>query len=181
VLSIGSAAYAKASRAENLIARAFAGRQASIVIIAAVTGALSPFCSCGVIPVIAALLTAGVPLAPVMAFWLASPLIDPSSFVLTLGILGLHFAIAKTVPAIGVGLLGGFGVIALQTLGALSGTALKDRAGNRPPLSSNRRLTARCAIVKVQAVTIGRPPTSKCMTFNTGGFQWTSVSRNSSR
>ena len=129
-LSIASTAYARASGAENLIARAFAGRQAGMVIIAAVTGALSPFCSCGVIPVIAALLAAGVPLAPVMAFWLASPLIDPSSFVLTVGILGLHFAVAKTVAAIGVGLLGGFGVIALQSFGALSGPTLNDRAGN---------------------------------------------------
>lgn len=129
-ISIASTAYAKASGAENLIARAFTGRPTTMIIASAVAGALSPFCSCGVIPAIAALLAIGVPLAPVMAFWLASPLIDPSSFVLTVGVLGLQFAVAKTMAAIGVGLLGGFGVLALQTLGALTGPALNDRAGN---------------------------------------------------
>ncbi|WP_333835385.1 permease, partial [Rubrimonas sp.] len=73
LLSVGIAAYAAASGADNLIARAFHGREAAMVATAATMGALSPFCSCGVIPLIAALLAMGVPLAPVMAFWLASP------------------------------------------------------------------------------------------------------------
>ena len=77
-LSIVLTAYAKASGAENLIARAFTGRPETMIVVASLMGALSPFCSCGVIPVIAALLATGVPLAPVMAFWLASPLMDPS-------------------------------------------------------------------------------------------------------
>src|SRR6187402_1117219 len=58
-LSIGLAAYAKASGAENLIARAFTGRAETMIVVASLMGALSPFCSCGVIPVIAALLVAG--------------------------------------------------------------------------------------------------------------------------
>ncbi|MBT6430455.1 MAG: permease, partial [Rhodospirillaceae bacterium] len=71
-VSIGLAAYAKASGADNLIAKVFQGRPVQMVIAASLFGALSPFCSCGVIPLIAALLAMGVPLAPVMAFWLAS-------------------------------------------------------------------------------------------------------------
>jgi uncharacterized membrane protein YraQ (UPF0718 family) len=89
-LSIGVAAYAGASGADNLIAKAFSGHVLSMIVMAAVIGAFSPFCSCGVIPLIAALLTMGVPLAPVMAFWLASPLMDPSMFILTAGTLGDH-------------------------------------------------------------------------------------------
>lgn len=46
-------------------------------------GSLSPLCSCGVVPVIAALLATGVPLAPVMAFLIASPIMDPVMFILT--------------------------------------------------------------------------------------------------
>ncbi|NIR30018.1 MAG: permease [Gammaproteobacteria bacterium] len=119
LLSIGLAAYAKASSANNLIARAFHGRAVIMVVFAAAIGALSPFCSCGVIPLIAALLGMGVPLAPVMAFWLASPLMDPSMFALTLGTLGAPFAIAKTASAAGIGMLGGFGIWLLQTAGLL--------------------------------------------------------------
>ncbi|NER38640.1 MAG: hypothetical protein F6J93_32585 [Oscillatoria sp. SIO1A7] len=75
---------------------------------AAITGALSPFCSCSIIPLIAALLSIGVPLPTVMAFWLSSPLMDPSLFVLMTGTLGLQFTVAMTLAAIGIGLLGGF-------------------------------------------------------------------------
>jgi uncharacterized membrane protein YraQ (UPF0718 family) len=130
LLSIAIAAYAKASGADNLIARAFHGHAVPMVIFASLMGALSPFCSCGVIPLIAALLAMAVPLAPVMAFWLASPIMDPSMFVITAATLGTSFAIGKTVAAIGIGLLGGFGVLGLQRLGALRGPILRDGVGN---------------------------------------------------
>ncbi|TVQ58832.1 MAG: permease [Rhodobacteraceae bacterium] len=128
-VSITLAAYAAASGADNLIARAFQGRQAVMVVSAALMGGLSPFCSCGVIPLIAALLAMGVPLAPVMAFWLASPLMDPSMFALTAGTAGLDFAVGKTVAAIGVGLLGGYGVMALSGGGWLT-DPLRPGVGN---------------------------------------------------
>lgn len=117
--SILVAAYAQASGADGLIARAFQGHGIVIVAFAALTGALSPFCSCGVIPLIAALLAMGVPLSAVMAFWLASPIMDPSMFVLTAGTLGTGFAVAKTIAAIGLGLFGGFATMALQRAGLL--------------------------------------------------------------
>lgn len=124
VLSIAVAAYAKASGADQLIAKAFSGHMASMIAAAALMGALSPFCSCGVIPLIAALLAMGVPLAPVMAFWLASPLMDPSMFFLTAGTLGTTFAVYKTAAAVGIGLLGGFGTWLLMR-GALFAQPLR--------------------------------------------------------
>ncbi len=119
ILSIGTAAYAAATGADGLIARAFTGSPVAIIILASLAGALSPFCSCGVIPLIAALLAMGVPLSAVMAFWLASPLMDPSMFLLTVATLGTPFAIAKTVVAIALGLVGGFVVYAMQSAGYL--------------------------------------------------------------
>lgn len=129
VLSIAVAAYAAASGADNLIARAFSGAPVRMVIFAALVGALSPFCSCGVIPLVAALLAMGVPLSAVMAFWLASPVMDPSMFMLTWGVMGLDFALAKTAAAIGLGLLGGYVVLALDKGGALS-NPLREGIGN---------------------------------------------------
>jgi len=114
ILAVGAAAYAGATGADNLIAKAFSGHVALMIPFAALMGALSPFCSCGVIPLIAALLAMGVPLAPVMAFWLASPLMDPSMFLLTSGEIGLDFAIAKTIIAVSLGMLGGVAVQALS-------------------------------------------------------------------
>lgn len=104
-------AYLKATGAETLIARAFEGNQTRMIVFAALLGGLSPFCSCEVIPFIAALLAVGAPLAAVMAFWLASPLMDPAMFAITAGTLGWEFAAAKAVAAVGLGLLGGFGTM----------------------------------------------------------------------
>ena len=118
-LAIGFAAYAKASRADSLIARIFSGNPVRATVSAAFIGAVSPFCSCGVIPLIASLLGAGVPLAPVMAFWIASPVMDPEMFVLTVAGIGFNFAIAKTVAAIFMGLFAGFAVLYLQRSGQL--------------------------------------------------------------
>ncbi|MGF1527314.1 MAG: permease [Candidatus Competibacterales bacterium] len=129
VLSIALAAYAGATGADSLIARAFQGSPQLMIALGAVAGGLSPFCSCGVIPLIAALLTMGVPLSAVMAFWLASPVMDPSMFVLTTGVLGFEFAVAKTVAAIALGLFGGWVVHGLANAGGLT-AALREGIGN---------------------------------------------------
>jgi uncharacterized protein len=129
VLSIGIAAWAGATGADNLIARAFTGSPLLMIGLAALAGGLSPFCSCGVIPLIAALLAMGVPLSAVMAFWLASPVMDPSMFVLTTGVLGLEFAVAKTLAAVGLGVLGGLVVHLLGRQGALA-DPLREGVGN---------------------------------------------------
>ncbi|MBO9400393.1 permease [Shimia sp. R9_3] len=112
VFAIG---YLKATGAENLLAKAFEGRETRMIFFAALLGGLSPFCSCEVIPFIAALLAVGAPLSAVMAFWLASPLMDPAMFAITSGTLGYEFAIAKALSAIGLGLLGGFGTMVLKS------------------------------------------------------------------
>lgn len=120
LIAVALAAYAKASGADGLIARAFSGRERSTVAVAALVGALSPFCSCGVIPLIAAMLSMGVPLSAVMAFWLASPVMDPSMFLLTAGVIGTEFAIAKTLAAIAVGAAGGYATALLLRRGGFA-------------------------------------------------------------
>jgi len=129
VLSISIAAWANATGADNLIARAFTGAPLLMIGLGALAGGISPFCSCGVIPLIAALLAMGVPLSAVMAFWLASPIMDPSMFVLTAGVLDLEFAVGKTLAAIGLGVFGGI-VVHLATKGGAFADPLRDGIGN---------------------------------------------------
>lgn len=117
ILSIAIASSIKASGADASVAKVLSGRGA--ILSAAAFGALSPFCSCGVIPLIAGLLAAGAPLAPVMAFWLSSPIIDPEMLILTWNMLGTQMALAKLSSAIFIGLLGGWTVLALQARGRL--------------------------------------------------------------
>lgn len=114
LFAVLAVAYMKASGAETLLSRAFEGRETRMIAMAALLGGLSPFCSCQVIPFIAALLAVGAPLSAVMAFWLSSPLMDPAMFSITAGTLGLDFAIGKTLAAVALGVLGGGVVMALK-------------------------------------------------------------------
>jgi uncharacterized membrane protein YraQ (UPF0718 family) len=111
--SVAIAATAKATGADQQIANVFKGRQSIMITAAALFGALSPFCSCGVIPIVAGLLAAGVPVAPVMAFWISSPLMSPEMFILTTGVFDLQFATARALAAIFMGLGAGFATQAL--------------------------------------------------------------------
>ncbi len=113
-------AWVRAAGAEALVGRAFRGREGWMIVMAAAAGALAPFCSCQVIPFVAALLAMGAPLSAVMAFWLASPLMDPAMFLFTAGVLGTGFAVAKTVAAVAIGVGGGAAVRALAGRGLLA-------------------------------------------------------------
>lgn len=104
---IAVAAWIIASGADTHIARAFEGRTARTVILASLIGAVTPVCGVTVLPLMAGLLAAGIPLAPIMAFWLSSPITDPAMLTTTAATLGLSFAIGKTVSAFGLGLFGG--------------------------------------------------------------------------
>lgn len=121
------AAWITASGASDRVSALFTGRTVSSVIAAAVVGALVPVCGVTVLPLMAGLLAAGVPLAPVMAFWLSSPITGPELLAVTVPTLGWAFAIGKAAAAIGIGLLGG----------AVTG-ALARREWVGSPLRSNR-------------------------------------------
>jgi len=117
VLAIGAIGYLKATGSEKLVASAFQGNETRMIVFASLVGGLAPFCSCEIIPFIAALLAVGTPLSAVMALWLSSPLMDPSIFLITAGELGWTFAVAKTVAAVSLGLTGGFVVRAAVKAG----------------------------------------------------------------
>ena len=119
IIAITFAGFAKASGIDTHIARVFSGKSWVTIVAASLAGALSPFCSCGVIPLIAAMLASGVPLAPVMAFCISSPIMDPEMFIITASGISLNFAIAKTIAAVGMGLAAGFAVSGLQKVGFL--------------------------------------------------------------
>lgn len=81
------------------------------IIVASVIGAITPVCGIAVAPIVAALLRQGLPLGVAMAFWLSSPISDPGIIVLTAGILGWGFAVAKLFAALLLGVVAG--VVAL--------------------------------------------------------------------
>ena len=107
LITIPIAVAVKMSGASKFINRAFTTRPIIAIFLATFVGAFSPLCSCSVIPVVAALLIGGVPLAPVMSFWLASPSMDPEIFFLPVSTLGWEVAIWRLATTLALSLGGG--------------------------------------------------------------------------
>jgi len=116
VLAVVFSAVIKATGSDQLIAGVFSGHPLQSIGLASLAGTLSPFCSCGVVPLIAMLLRSRVPLAPVMAFWIASPIMDPEMFILTAAGIGTRFALAKTIATFLMGTMAGLTIYLLRRM-----------------------------------------------------------------
>ncbi len=97
------------------------------IVVATAAGLITPLCSCGILPVVLGLSAAGVPLPPVLALLLASPLMSPDAFVITVGQLGWTYALWKLAVAAAAGLSAGFLSLALMRRGILAGAGAKAR------------------------------------------------------
>lgn len=81
---------------------------------AVLIGVISPLCACGILPIAISLLINGVPLAPVMALLVSSPLMSPSAYTLTAWELGNDWAIAKLIASVFMGFFAGFVTLLFQ-------------------------------------------------------------------
>ena len=100
-------AFLTATGSIGVLVAAFDTRELMAIVVVSLIGAVLPVCGITVLPLVAGLLAAGVPLAPVMAFLLSSAVTDPQMFAITVAALGLPFALGKTVAAFGIGLFSG--------------------------------------------------------------------------
>ena len=99
-------AWVSEERIRSLLARK--SRSASYVAGAAL-GAITPFCSCSTVPLLAGLLRSRAPFGPSMAFLIASPLLHP----VILGLMVLLVGVRGTVLYAAVGFLGAIAIGAL--------------------------------------------------------------------
>src|SRR5699024_9105469 len=74
-----------------------------------VLGALSPFCSCSTIPILARLLSSKAPFGPSMSFLIASPLLNPVIVILLWTLLGwkltLYYVVIVGIFAVLIGVV----------------------------------------------------------------------------
>jgi uncharacterized membrane protein YraQ (UPF0718 family) len=108
LITIPLAVAIQMSGASKHINRVFQNRPIVAIFLATIVGAFSPLCSCSVIPVIATLLIGGVPLGPVMAFWIASPSMDPEIFFLSVATIGWELAVWRIIATLTLSLSAGF-------------------------------------------------------------------------
>ncbi|MBI4972263.1 MAG: permease [Candidatus Omnitrophica bacterium] len=81
-------------------------------LMATTAGSIIPICSCGIVPVLAGMVEAGVPLGPTLAFLIAAPMLNVPTVFMTAGLLGKKMAIARVISvfaiAMSVGLIVSF-------------------------------------------------------------------------
>lgn len=114
------------------------------IFLATAVGAFSPFCSCGVIPVIASMLIGGVPLAPVMSFWIASPSMDPEIFFLSVASVGWEMSVWRLMATFIISLLAGYVTHILMVKGRIGENILRkdiSAAENRLAVPGVKRIT----------------------------------------
>ncbi len=84
------------------------GRGFTPYAVAGAGGPLLSMCSCSIIPLFGGLYKRGAGLGPATTFLLAAPAFNPAAILLTLGLLGWKFAIARVVVAVSAGILVGY-------------------------------------------------------------------------
>jgi uncharacterized protein len=75
--------------------------------LAAGLGALTPFCSCSTVPMVNGMKSAGIPVASLIAFLIASPLINPIAVALLGAAVGVQYAALYAVSGILFAILAG--------------------------------------------------------------------------
>ena len=70
-------------------------------------GALTPFCSCSTIPILVGLLDVGVPFGITYSFLIASPLLNPVIFFLTLALFGVVPTLIYTIITFSIAVISG--------------------------------------------------------------------------
>lgn len=113
------AAVIKTFKWDRRVRASLVRHERSGILVAVGAGLLSPLCSCGILPVVIALSGAGVPLPPVLALLITSPLMSPDAFLITVGQLGWTYALWKLGVAAVVGLACGFTALWLVRRGTL--------------------------------------------------------------
>ena len=122
---------------------AFLQRYGGASVLAATGAAVAtPFCSCGTTAVILAMMASTMPLAPIVAFMVASPLSSPGELFYSAGLFGWPFALAYFGASIVLGLAGGGIAHLLEKRGFLSGQArlgTSTLAATTPPAAATGR------------------------------------------
>jgi len=76
-------------------------------LLAALFGAVTPFCSCSSIPIFFGFLESGIPLGVTFSFLITSPLVNEYLVVVMLGMFGWKITLAYVISGIGIGVITG--------------------------------------------------------------------------
>lgn len=180
LVSIPLAVVVQMSGASKYITRITSKNPFVSILLATVIGAVSPFCSCGVIPIITSMLISGVPLAPVMSFWIASPSMDPEIFMLSVTAIGWKLSIWRLAATFIISFGAGIIIHFCMKYGFINSRILREKSEStkafsfkstilQPVRSIFNQLTGKAIRIKEQTVSNARSaysyaPTVACCT-----------------
>ena len=102
--------------------------------VAAMFGAITPFCSCSSVPVFLGFVQAGFPIGVAFAFLITSPLVNEIAVALLAATFGWKIALIYAATGISLGVVGGLVLTALRSEKDLTGNMnLKEEEEEEPP------------------------------------------------
>jgi uncharacterized membrane protein YraQ (UPF0718 family) len=110
-------------------------------ILAAVFGALTPFCSCSSVPLFIGFVQAGIPLGITFSFLITSPIMNEVAFVMLLGLFGWKVALLYLISGIVIGMVAGMVLGRLRLEQYVEGMVYAAKAGGRPAQMLEEKLT----------------------------------------
>lgn len=121
-------------------------------ILAAMLGAVTPFCSCSSVPLFIGFLEAGIPLGVTMAFLITSPILNQVAVVILGSIIGWQMTAIFIAVGIGLGVIGGFIIDRLHMERYVEDYVWKIRMGEIAQVEIDESLRGRSRYAWDQAV-----------------------------
>jgi uncharacterized protein len=133
--------------------QAMTGRPLSGMALALVFGALTPFCSCSTVPLVAGMAAAGVPVAALTAFLVLSPLVNPATVALLATLVSPLYAAGFVLVSMLLALIVAGVVTTLGVRPTLTAVLRPSAPPGPPPAIGERvRLAARRSVRDLRAL-----------------------------
>ncbi len=110
-------------------------------LLAALFGALTPFCSCSSVPLFIGFVQAGIPLGITFSFLITSPIMNQVAFVMLLGLFGWQVALLYLVSGVTIGVVAGLILGRLKLERYVEGMVYESKAGSKPTQVLEEQLT----------------------------------------
>lgn len=109
--------------------------------LAALFGALTPFCSCSSVPLFIGFVQAGIPLGITFSFLITSPIMNEVAFVMLLGLFGWQVALMYLISGILIGIIAGWLLGRLKLERYVEGMVYEIKAGRKQMHIAEEQLT----------------------------------------
>lgn len=110
-------------------------------VLAAMFGAITPFCSCSSVPLFIGFVQVGIPLGITFSFLITSPIMNEVAFVMLLGLFGWQVALMYLISGILIGIVAGWLLGRMKLERYVEGMVYEINPSNKPAQMLEEQLT----------------------------------------